>query len=146
MDLSPAQPNTPCVSKESMSAWMEYLHMQKSMPTKVTGVTVSLDIIDPNGNIFNIGQVKTDSSGTFKKLWQPEIPGEYIVTAKFDGSESYGSSWAETVVGVVDAPQTKSPEQPAFVLPPTELYFAVSTIAIIAAIAIVGLLILKKRK
>jgi outer membrane protein assembly factor BamB len=28
MDLSPAQPNTPCVSKESMTTQMEYLHMQ----------------------------------------------------------------------------------------------------------------------
>jgi hypothetical protein len=30
-------------------------------------------------------------------------------------------------------------------LPPTEMYFAVSTIAIIIAIAIVGLLILRKK-
>ncbi len=28
LDQSPGQPGTPCVSKESMTAWMEYLHMQ----------------------------------------------------------------------------------------------------------------------
>jgi hypothetical protein len=148
MDMSPAQPGTPCVSKESMSAWMEHLHMQKPMPTDVTGVSVSLEILDPNGNTYNIGTVMTDKSGTFKKLWQPEIPGEYVVTATFDGTESYGSSWAETVVGVVDAPATSPIDQPELVMPPTEMYFAISTAVIVAAIAIVGAmlaLILKKK-
>jgi hypothetical protein len=147
MDMSPAQPGTPCVSKDSMSAWMEHLHMQKTMPTNVTGVPVTIDIIDPNGNWYNIGTVTTDKSGTFKKLWQPEIPGEYTITATFAGSESYGSSWAETVVGVVDAEPSMPPQQTSISLPPTELYFAISTAAIIAAIAIVGaILVLKLRK
>ncbi len=44
-------------------------------------------------------------SGTFNYLWKPDIPGKYVVTAAFAGDESYGSSWAETAVGVVEALQ-----------------------------------------
>ena len=44
MDQSPAQPKTPCISKESMATYMEYLHMQKPIPSGyvVTGVPVQL--------------------------------------------------------------------------------------------------------
>lgn len=103
MDMSPGQPNTPCVSKESMTQWMEYLHMQKPIPTDVKGVPVSIDAVDPNGNSVHIADVTTDMSGSFKTLWTPEIAGEYVVTATFVGDDSYGSSWAETAVGVVEA-------------------------------------------
>jgi len=77
LDMSPAQPSTPCVSKESMGGWMEYLHMQKPIPADVTGVPVSLDTLDPNGNFVHIGDVTTDMSGTFGHTWTPEVPGEY---------------------------------------------------------------------
>ncbi|MEM2098616.1 MAG: PQQ-binding-like beta-propeller repeat protein, partial [Candidatus Bathyarchaeia archaeon] len=38
LDLSPAQRGTPCVAKESMTGWMEYLHMQHAIPAEVKGV------------------------------------------------------------------------------------------------------------
>jgi hypothetical protein len=31
-DESPGQPGTPAISDESMTAWMEHLHMQKPIP------------------------------------------------------------------------------------------------------------------
>jgi hypothetical protein len=116
LDLSPAQPGTPCVSKDSMAGWMEYLHMQKPIPAEVTGVPVSLDTIDPNGNFVHIGDVTSDMSGMFKKMWTPEVPGEYTVIATFMGDDSYGSSYAETAVGVTEAPEP--PPEP--VIPATE--------------------------
>ncbi len=116
LDMSPAQPGTPCVSKESMAGWMEYLHMQRPIPAEVTGVPVSLDTLDPNGNFVHIGDVTTDMSGMFKKMWTPEVPGEYTVIATFMGDDSYGSSYAETAVGVVEAPEP--PPEP--VTPATE--------------------------
>ena len=45
---------------------MEYLYEQQGMPTNATGVEVSLDTIDPNGNLVHIGTVISDSNGMFK--------------------------------------------------------------------------------
>jgi hypothetical protein len=140
LDQSPGQPGTPCVSAASMTQWMEYLHMQKPMPTNVKGVPVTLDVIDANGNYRNIATVTTDASGTFSYMWKPDIPGKYTLIATFAGSESYGSSWAQTAFGVTEAAPTASP-YPVVNLPPTETYFAISTVAIIVAIAIVGALL-----
>jgi hypothetical protein len=116
------------------------------MPKNATGVTVSLDATDPNGNTIHIGDVTSDISGTFKKLWQPELAGEYTITATFAGSNSYGSSYATTGLGVTQAPQaTVTPTATPAQQSSTDMYLAGSTIAIIIAIAIVGLLMLRKK-
>ena len=144
MDLSPGQPNTPCVSEESMTQWMEYLHMQHAIPSDVVGVTVSLDAVYPNGNAIHIGEVVSDMSGSFKKLWTPDIVGEYTVTATFMGSNAYGSSWAETAIGVVETSPSPTPSTVAASEAPIELYFAISTAAIIIAIAVAALLLRRR--
>jgi hypothetical protein len=145
MDMSPAQPNTPCISKESMSVWMEYIHMQNQIPANVTGVPVSIDAVDPNGNYIHIADVTSDMSGTYSYMWTPDISGKYTVTATFMGDDSYGSSYAETAVGVVQAPQaTATPTATPIAMPPFETYFAGSTIAIIIAIVAVAFLFRKK--
>jgi hypothetical protein len=143
-DQSPGAKDTAAVSDESMSQWMEHLYMQKSAPTNATGVTVSIDVIDANGNFRNIGSTTSDVSGVYSFVWEPDIPGKFTVIATFAGSEAYGSSYAETAFNVVDVPQADS--EP-IVIPqaPVELYFAASTIAIIIALAIVALLLLRKR-
>ncbi len=151
LDLSPAQAGTPCVSKESMTLQMEYLHLQ--MPVAglwqnetITGVPVSLDVVDPNGNSYNIGTVTTDGySGTFGYTWIPEIPGQYTVTATFLGDDSYGSSFATTYIAVVEAPdESVTPTQTPLTMPPFEMYTVGSAVAIIIAIAI-AVLLLRKR-
>ena len=144
MDLSPGQPPTPCVSEESMTQWMESLHMQHAIPSDVVGVTVSLDAVDPNGNAIHIGEVVSDMSGSFKKLWTPDIVGEYTVTATFMGSNAYGSSWAETAIGVVETSPSPTPSTVAASEAPIELYFAISTAAIIIAIAVAALLLRRR--
>jgi hypothetical protein len=145
MDMSPAQPNTPCISKESMSVWMEYIHMQNQIPANVTGVPVSIDAVDPNGNYVHITDVTSDMSGTYSYMWTPDISGKYTVTATFMGDDSYGSSYAETAVGVVQAPQASiAPTATPIAMPPFEMYFAGSTIAIIVAIVAVAFLFRKK--
>ncbi len=147
LDQSPAQPGTPCVSDDSMSAWMDHLYAQQLIPANVNGVPVSIDAIDPNNNPVHIGDTTSDVSGTFSYTWTPTIAGDYKITATFMGSNSYGSSYAETHATVVNSPATsptptinsQSSQQPI------ELYFAISTIAIIVAIVIVGMLLLRKR-
>jgi len=136
----------PAIAGESMSAWMEYLYQQQPMPTNATGVEVTLDTIDPNGNFIHIDTVTSDMSGGFKKMFTPEVPGEYTIIATFAGSESYYASYAETYIGVSQAPAaTPTPAPAAQPLPPIETYFIVATVVLLIAIAIVGLMILRKR-
>jgi outer membrane protein assembly factor BamB len=131
----------PAVSDASMSDWMAYVYMQKPMPTNTTGVPVSIDVLDANGNYRNIGKATSDGSGAFSLHWTPDITGQYTVIATFAGSESYWPSHSETSFAVDAAAPTASP-YPIVNLPPTEMYFAISTIAIIIVIAIIGALIM----
>jgi outer membrane protein assembly factor BamB len=134
----------PAVSDESMGAWMEYVYMQKPLPTNTTGIEASLDTLDPNGNFVHIGTVTSDASGMFKKMFTPEVPGEYTIIATFVSSESYYGSYAETAIGVEEAPQESPPIEYPQPFDYT-MHFVVVGIAIIIAIAIVGLLILRKK-
>jgi outer membrane protein assembly factor BamB len=131
----------PCVSDASQSAWMEYVYMQQPCPTNATGVPVTLSVIDSNGNNRPIGQTTSDASGTFAYTWTPDIVGNYTVIANFAGSQSYYPSNAEAHFYASTPAPTASP-YPVVNLPPTEMYFAISTVAIIIAIAIIGALIM----
>ena len=104
MDQSPAQAGTPAVSDASMSAWMDYLHMQKPMPTNVKGVPVTLTATAPDGSNINIGTTTSDGYGRFFYAWTPPNVGIYKIQATFAGSESYWSSTEETAVNVGSAP------------------------------------------
>jgi len=106
-----------------------------------------LDVCDPNGNFQHIDDVVTDGySGTFGYTWTPEIAGQYTVTATFMGDDSYGSSSATTYVSVVEPAEvtvtpTAAPEAPI----DYTLSIIGTGIAMIIAVAIVGVLILRKR-
>ena len=150
VDLSPAQPGTPCVSKESMALQMEHIH--KQMPIDglwhnetLTGVPVSLTAIGSDGSFVDLGTATTDGYyGTFSKTWTPPKEGDYKIVASFAGDESYGSSGASTSVSVGAAPaQVVIPEQ---IQPPDYTMTIVGMgIAIIIAVALVGLLVLRKK-
>jgi len=151
LDQSPAQPGTPCVSKESMALQMEYIH--KQMPIAgiwsnetITGVPVSIDTVDPNGNFIHIGDVTSDGySGTFGHMWTPEVPGTYTVMATFMGDESYGSSFAQTYLGVVEAPEPPpeygSDEWPEYPEPEKAADYTPMFLAVIAAVVVVAILV-----
>jgi hypothetical protein len=146
-DQSPGAKDTPAIADESMQAWMEYLYMQQAIPGNATGVEVTLDAVDPNGNFVHIGSVTSDMSGMFKKAFTPEVPGEYTIIATFAGSNSYGSSYAETAIDVSEAPQATPPvEIPAY--PDyTPLFIGIIAAVVVAiVIGIVNLAMLKKRK
>jgi len=131
----------PAVSDESMSQFMEAVYMQQPMPTNVTGVPVTLSVIDSNGNYRQIGTTTTNAMGTYGFTWTPDITGDYTVIATFAGSGSYYGSSAQTYLYATAPAPTASP-YPVVNLPPTEMYFAISTVAIIIAIAIIGALIM----
>jgi PQQ-like domain len=150
LDQSPAQPGTPCVSKDSMTTQMEYLHMQYPIDgiehkVTMTGVPVTLTAIDQNGNPTNIGTATTSAYyGTFEMAWTPPAEGTYRVIAAFAGDDSYGSSGAATAITVGPAPaQISIPEQPT---PPDYTMTIIgAAIAVIIAVAIVGLVLYRKK-
>ena len=106
LDLSPAQPGTPCISADTMNTQMEYLHMQ--MPIGglfgneiIEGVPVMLSAIADDGSYVDIGTVTTDGySGKFGLAWTPTEEGTYRIIASFEGDASYGSSSDATYVTV----------------------------------------------
>lgn len=130
----------PAMSDVSQGVWMEYVYMQKPKPTDATGVPISIDVVDANGNHRNIGTTTSDSNGVFSFTWKPDIEGTYSVVATFAGSESYWPSHAESSF-VVDPVAPTPTQQPATALPPTEMYIIAATAAIIIAIAIVGVIL-----
>jgi hypothetical protein len=119
--------------------------LRSPLPADVRGVDVILTVVDPNGNFQNIGTTTSDASGTFSYQWTPEIAGKHTLIATFAGSESYWTSYSQTAIGVHEAPQPTNTEQPISTPTSFELYFIASTAAIIIAIAIVGLMIIRKR-
>jgi outer membrane protein assembly factor BamB len=146
-ELQFALKGTPAISDADMQAWMEYKFMGQGMPANAKGVPVSLDTIDPNGNLIHIGDVTSDINGNYGFAYTPEVPGTYQIIATFAGSSAYYRSTATTYLTAGEA-LTQPTEQPLVASPPTEMYFAISTAAIIAAIAIIGaiiILVLRKR-
>ena len=98
LDQSPANLGDACVSDASMTTYMEYLHMQMPIGglynnVTITGVPVSIDAVDPNGNSVHIGDATSDVSGTYAFTWTPQTTGDWQITATFVGTNSYGSSW-----------------------------------------------------
>jgi len=120
-DQSPGAKDTPAIADEYMSEWMEYLYMQQRCPKDAEGVEVVLETLDPNGNLYEIDTVTSDASGMFKLMWEPSVPGEYTIIATFEGSDSYYRSYAETAIGVTEAPTAAQPIEPEPTEPePTE--------------------------
>jgi hypothetical protein len=128
--------------------------MQQPCPANVEGVEVVLQTLDPNNNFYEIGRVTSDASGMYKLLWEPPVPGEYTIIATFKGSDSYGSSFAETSIGVTEFPspgQQLQPEQ-AEPMQATEAPFitteliVILAVVIIAVIALAGFYIFRRQK
>jgi hypothetical protein len=137
----------PCVSDASMSQFMESVYMQQTMPNNITGVPVTLSVIDSNNNYRQIGTTTTNAKGTYGLTWTPDITGDFTVIATFAGSGAYYGSSAQTYFTASSPAPTASP-YPVTVVPQTEMYVIGTGIAIIVAIAIVGtvtILTLRKR-
>ncbi len=149
--MSPANPDTPAVSDEDMSEWMDYLHMQNATllnnPPKPKGVDVALSVLDSNGNLREIGTTTSDHEGFYSFTWIPDIEGRYTIYASFAGTESYWPSSAVTGFAVESVESTPTPTQN----PQTSMvdqYFvpAVAGIAVlIVACFAITLLLLRKR-
>jgi hypothetical protein len=131
----------PVVGDESMTDWMQYVYMQYPRPADVTGVGVSISVIDPNNNVYEVATATTGENGFYSTTFTPEVPGKYTVMAMFAGTKSYVGSYAQTAINVGAAPEpTVAPTQaPASM---ADLYFLPVSIVLIIAIVIVLVLML----
>ena len=137
---------TPAISDEDMGAWMEYMFMQQAYPADAKGVEVTLETLDPNGNFYEIGRTTSDINGNYGLKFTPEVPGDYQIIARFEGSAAYGSSSATTYLSIAEAPQA-TPTAPPPEASAADIYFMPMSIGIIIAIIAVGiLLVLMLRK
>jgi hypothetical protein len=138
----------PAVSDASMSQFMEAVYMQQPMPHNTTGVPVTISVIDSNGNSRVIGTTTSDATGKFALTWTPDISGNYAVTATFAGSGGYYGSKAQTYFTASEA-ATPAPTNapPAGLATNADLMIFIvgGVVAIIVAIAIATVLILRKR-
>ena len=138
----------PAVADESIGEWMKYVYLQFARPADAVGVEVVVEVLDPNNNYYEVGRTTTDASGFFSCAFTPEVPGEYTIIATFAGSGAYWPSFAETAIGVEEAPaSTPAPTPtPASI---ADMYFLPVSIGMIVAIIIVlallVLILLRKR-
>jgi hypothetical protein len=131
----------PAVSDANMSDWMLYVYKQFPRPTDAVGVKVTVSVQDPNNNRYDVGTATSDIDGFFKLSFTPEVPGEYTVYATFAGSNAYYGSHTLTAISVEKAPQaTPVPTNPP--ANAADLYLLPGIGAIIAAIAVVGAIVI----
>ena len=135
------------VSDGSMTPWMEYVYMQQPLPNDVTGVPVTVNVVDSNGNYRSIGIATSNIYGTYSLTWTPDIAGDYTVIANFEGSESYYPSSASTAFTASEPAATVTPAA-ATTTSMADQYFvpAIAGLFVVAIIArLVVLSMLTKR-
>jgi outer membrane protein assembly factor BamB len=164
---------TPAISDESMSAWMEYLYMQKPQPTNATGVPIQITVTDQNNITSTITTTTSTANGKFSILWTAPDEGKYTITATFLGSNSYYASHDSSALAIsATSPQptsttTSTPSiNPTQTLPTTtslptssptvapepdsttqtETLLIAAAATIILIVVMTALLVLKKRK
>ena len=147
-DRSARFPNgVPAISDDNQSAWMEYVYMQQPKPLDAIGVDVTITVLDPNGNCYDVATTTSDVNGFYSVSFTPPVPGKYTIYASFTGSNAYYPSNAVTAINVENAPaQTAAPTPtPA---PMTDTYvlgLGAGAIIAIIAIGLVIILMLRKR-
>jgi outer membrane protein assembly factor BamB len=139
----------PCVSDASMTAFMASVYMQQPMPHNVTGVPVTLNVLDSNGNFRAIGTTTTNAQGNYGLTWTPDIPGNYTVYATFAGTDAYYGSTASTFFHASSPATTAAPTATPLsgVATQTTLeYIGVAIIIVIIVIgAVLAMLVTRKR-
>ena len=130
----------PAIADENMSAWMEYVYMQQPKPTDASGVDVTVSVLDPNGNSYDVATATSDVNGFYSATFTPPVPGKYTVYATFAGSESYWPSSAVTALNVEEAPEA-TPAPTPVPASAADLYFLPMSIGTIVAIIVIGLLL-----
>jgi outer membrane protein assembly factor BamB len=135
----------PVMSDANMSEWMLHVYKQFETPANVIGVQVDIFAVDSNMNTAKIGTATSDIYGNYGFSWTPATAGAYQIVSAFAGSKSYYGSAATTYLTVGPAPEPiQFPEQAT----PIDYTMTIvgMGIAIIIVVAIVGALILLRKR
>jgi hypothetical protein len=149
--IAPRFPNgLPVVSDSSQTPWMEYVYMQNPKPTSVTGVSVTLTFINPNGNTRQDTVTTDGASGTFSYVPTSDmipVPGKYTVIASFDGTNAYWPSTSQSSF-IIGSEAAATPAPTSAPTSPVDLYFvpAVTAIIIILIVGIALIMIMLRRR
>jgi hypothetical protein len=130
----------PVASDASMKDWMGYVYQDKPAPSSFTGVEVTVNVVDSNGNYRTIGTTTTDSNGKYAFSWTPDISGMYYVYATFTGSGGYYGSVGEDAFIVKEAPAATAAPTPV-PASAVETYFFPAIAALLVAM-IVGFVVI----
>jgi outer membrane protein assembly factor BamB len=134
-DQSPGPLNgDPCLSKDSLGKYIEWKLMQQPRPFNLVGVPVNFYASYPNGTLISIGSTVSDGEGYFSYKWSPPEPYEehFIITASFNGDESYYSSYAVANLKVTPKPAAATPVEPT----PAPIDYTPMGYGIIAAVVV----------
>jgi len=139
----------PCAADSDMYPWMGYVYQQQPAPTTWAGVPVVISVMDSNGNYRPIGTANTNMLGKYSLTWTPDIPGNYTVYATFAGNNGYWPSSDTTSFNIMSAVPTMAPTASPVSMVPTQntimIGVAAIIVVIIVGIAIISMLILRKR-
>jgi len=139
----------PAVSDASMTQFMEAVYMQQPMPTNITGVPVTLYVLDSNNNYRSIGTTTTNAQGEYGLTWTPDITGDYTLYATFAGTQSYYGSSASTYFHAGAPPATTPPTATPLSGVATEnavMYIGIAIIiVVIVGIVALAMIMLRKR-
>jgi hypothetical protein len=130
-----------------MTEWMGYVYQQQPIPSTFSGVPVSINVIDSNGNYRNIGTTTTTASGTYSLTWTPDISGDYTVFTTFAGSNGYWPSSAQTTFNVMNAPTATTTPTP-ILQSAADTYFvpAIAGLFVLVIVVAIVLALLMLRK
>jgi len=138
----------PAVSDASQSEWMLYVYKQFECPTNANGVSLTVSVLDANGNYRVVGTTTSDLTGAYKFSWKPDISGDYTVYVTFEGSQAYYGSVAQNAFFVEDQPATTTP-QPTQPASAADTYFIPAIaglfVLVIIVLALLVVLMMKKR-
>lgn len=139
----------PCVSDASMSGLMEAAYEQQPLPTNLTGVPISVYVLDSNNNYRLIGTTTSNSLGDWGLTWTPDITGNYTVYAIFSGTAGYYPSSASTFFNVGSPSATTAPTASPVSGLATEntlMYIGAALILVVIVIgAVLAILVTRKR-
>jgi outer membrane protein assembly factor BamB len=139
----------PCVSDASMSQFMESAYMQQPLPSNITGVPVTLNVLDSNHNYRTIGTTTTNYLGDYSLTWTPDITGNFTVYATFAGTNGYYGSTASTAFyagsQATPTPPTATP-QTGLASNTTVEYGIVAIIIVIVVIGALTMMMLSRKR
>ena len=113
-----------------------------------TGVEVTLNVVDSNGNYRTIGTTTSDADGFFSLTGNQTSKANTLCTHHLAGSKAYWPSHAVTCFAVDPAAATPAPQEQQ-VVSSADQYILPGIIGILVAIVVVGiglaLLVTRKR-